>query len=261
MGDALIRHRTKYIPYYTFATTSASGQLLNQDVQQNPYPSSSTNTGGYKALNIDDYMMGRTGGNIDNIFAVSALNNVSVSTSKTTADPYYDGTKYYYSTIRSYSGRSATMSYSNSTVTVRSYAQSETSEHMLNRVGDQKFATMGFNCVLVPDTSKLIYIGTSSSNSSISVSNYTGLFNSVDDFIFKFSNVAYSNIAGDSGSADKGVTYGSGASVSFSKSLSNNSLICNLYYSGSQLHNSGSSGYIPLEIYLIPKAYYVKQSI
>lgn len=104
------------------------------------------------------------------------------------------------------------MSYSGTTATVNTYSYSIASEHKLNRIGDQIFATMGFSCLLIPDTSKLISIGSSSNGSTFSVASYAGLFSSANDFVFKFSgkSYAYNNASSDGGSADAGVKYGSG---------------------------------------------------
>lgn len=256
MGEALLkRHK---VPYYTFSTASASGHLYGQDVTKNEYPTSSTDTGGKKTFTMSNYI---SSGSVSNIFALSGNNNIDISTSKTTRAPYNDGTKTYYSTIKSYTGVSATMSYSGTTATVNTYSYSIAAEHMLDRVGDQIFATMGFSCLLIPDTSKLISIGSSSNGSTFSVASYAGLFSSANDFVFKFSDkaYAYNNASSDGGSADAGVTYGSGVKWFFVKSLSNNTLTCSLRFEGNAKHNNGSnisSGYMPITVYLIPSNLY-----
>ena len=151
-------------------------------------------------------------GDVSNIFAVSGRGNTSIKTSYTTVNPWVDGTGTHYSKVSSNSGVSATMSYSDNKATVRAYSTSYADEVMVLSTGNRKYATMGFNCLLISDVSKLISIGTFDSASAKSLSSYAGLFSSANDFVFKFSNKAYgyNNASGDSGSAEKGVTYGSG---------------------------------------------------
>lgn len=244
MGEALLkRHK---VPYYTFSTTSSADQKLAQDVTT-AWP---TSTGGTKSLNISNYV---SGGGIGNVFCKNALTNISVSTSyKTYGDQ---------STVKSSSDALFTMSYSSSTVSVKSYVYSITSEHYYNRLGSQMYSTSGFNCLLIPDVSRLILVGTFDSASAKSVSSVAGLFSSADDFVFTFSGATKSSIGADTGhpGVGAGVSYGSGSAVNFVKTLSGNNLTCYMQYAGSSDHASSyppSSGFIPLTVYLVPSNLY-----
>lgn len=82
MGEALLkRHK---VPYYTFSTPSASGHLYGKDVNENDYPTSSTDTGGKKAFTMSNYI---SSGGVANIFALSGNNNIDIGTSMTTSKP------------------------------------------------------------------------------------------------------------------------------------------------------------------------------
>lgn len=153
------------------------------------------------------------------------------------------------------------MSYSSSTVSVSSYVYSITSEHYYNRLGNQQFSTSGFNCFLISDVSRLIPVGTFDSASAKSVSSVAGLFSSADDFVFTFSSATKSSIGADTAhpGVGAGISYGSGASVNFVKTLSGNNLTCYLQYVGSSVHADNyvpSSGFIPLTVYLVPSNLY-----